>query len=652
MPPRRYYPVPSTGFPLAHDVSLVLNHDANRVSELDPRAARVLAALAGCRDLQAHADTAMRLGIAADGRDATAIVRRLARAGLLRELRLPRPAARERGRAIPTVAIVTAGRPKLLARCLASLAANCELSSVTPGILIVDGSARERDRLENRRAAAIAESATRHAVEYVGPSEARALRDRLAATGVPEATLRFGLTPGGTGANRNIATLLARGEPFLLIDDDILCAAWRLTKPGSGLAVGGDGDLREHEFFSSRRDALEAGTPAAIAIVRAHEALLGARLSGLVARDEDDVDLTEASPELLSAIEHARDYRVRATFAGLAGDSGTTCPHLMLFAAGGLRERLADARAFDTALTSREVLRIAARPVVTRLPNCMAGCMALSNDAVLPPFLPAGRNSDGLFGVMLHYADPLALFGHIPYGVAHDSVRSPRYETGVIPSATGLRLSELLVSLTRRVGFTSFSPSPRERLERLAQALSEAANLPSRDFMLRVRKVTLEDRCRRLAELEVRMTKDESYSDRWRAAVARYLRAFRESAARPEFSVPIEFRTRGSIDGKIDRTAEFVRGFADLIEWWPRLHEAAREMPLADHTRGRVGAAVPARLVPAQPAPDPGPVNEVIPEDDRAGRERAGDARRREPVGAVQRRAPRVPASPEAVEHA
>src|SRR5687767_6021818 len=117
----RYYPVPSTTFPLAHDVSLVLTHHDNRVSELDPRAARVLGALTGCRDLRAHADAAMRTGIVADRREATAMVRRLARNGLLRELRLSRRTARQRRPAISTVAIVTAGRPRILARCLASL---------------------------------------------------------------------------------------------------------------------------------------------------------------------------------------------------------------------------------------------------------------------------------------------------------------------------------------------------------------------------------------------------------------------------------------------------------------------------------------------------------------------------------------------------
>ena len=649
----RYYPVPSTSFPLAHDVSLVLTHDDNRVSEIDPRAARVLGALTGCRDLRAHADAAVQVGIAANRRDATAVVRRLARNGLLRELRLPRRRKQPPSRAISMVAIVTAGRPRILARCLASLAANCRLSSVAPRIVIIDGSTRERDRVENRRAGRITQSTTPHRVEYVGPSEARALRDRLAAAGVPEATLRFGLTPGATGANRNLAVLLARGEPFLMIDDDVLCAVWRLSGSGSGVAVGGDGDLREYRFFSSRRDAIDAGTPAAIAVVRAHESLLGASLADLVSRAEGDgVDLTDASSELLSAIENARDYRVRASFAGIAGDSGTSCQHLMLFASGALKGRLRDALTFDTALTSREILRISAGPVVTRLPNCMAGCMALSNDAVLPPFLPAGRNADGLFGVMLHFADPLALFGHVPYGVAHDSVRPSRYEPGVIPSATELRLADLLVSLTRRVGFTSFSPSPSARLERLADALSEAASLPRRDFLTRVQKVTLVDRCRRLAELEVRMTGDETYSDRWRTAVARYRRAFRDSAARREFYVPVEFRTRGSIDAAADRAAEFVRGFADLLWWWPRIQEAARGLPLPNDPRRRVGAAMPARLVPPKPAPDAGPINNVVPEHDRSRRERAGDARRHEPVAVVHRRAPRVPAAPEAVEHA
>ena len=277
-------------------------------------------------------------------------------------------------------------------------------------------------RAANRGAASAIGRATAHVVEYAGPEEAAALRARLSAADVPDATLRFALKPGTTGANRNLAVLLSRGEHILLLDDDILCTPWTLHDAAPGVAVGGDEDLRTFDFFESRHDAVAAGRPSAVGLLDGHAELLGARLSNLAAGAEP-IDLTTASADLLAGIDTGRGDRVRATFPGLAGDSGTSCPHLLLFASGALKSRLHDPAAFAIALGSREVTRIAGRHVVTRLPNCMAGCMGLANDGVIPPFLSEGRNSDGLFGVMFHFADPTALFGHLRYGVVHDSAR-------------------------------------------------------------------------------------------------------------------------------------------------------------------------------------------------------------------------------------
>ena len=231
--------------------------------------------------------------------------------------------------------------------------------------------------------------------------------------------------------------------------------------------------------------------------------------------------------------------------------------------------------AFTRALRSREVIRIATRHVVTRVPNCMAGCMALLNDALLPPFLPAGRNEDGLFGVMLHLVAPDALFAHLSYGIVHASHRRPAYAFGTIPSATEVRLADLLISLIRRVPFKTFPFSATVRFGRLADSLSEISKLPLHEFITCMMKVTLDDRCRRLAELETRMSVDPTYPDYWRTAAEQYRDAFLKSAARPGFYVPIEFRDGGPLDSAFGRLRKFVEEFAELVRWWGRMRELA-----------------------------------------------------------------------------
>jgi len=482
-------------------------------------------------------------------------------------------------REIATAAIITADRPRLLVRCLESLISNCELGRCQPRILIVDGSRQDRHRVVNRRAVRASAARTQLEVDYVGPEQASRLRARLAARGIPRKTLRFGLTPGATGANRNIAVLMAGGSNLLMIDDDVICAPWSLPARESGVAIAGTADLRDIRFFSTRRAALRIGRAASISVIDAHGELLGATSRDFVSGALGDI-ITASPDGLWSTIEKGAEYRVRVSFAGLAGDSGTSCPHHLLFATGAVKEKLiTDPVAFTTALRSREVIRIAQRNVVTRVPNCMAACMALANDAPLPPFLPFGRNEDGLFGAMLQFIDRTALFGHLSYGIVHDSLRASRYASATIASATQTLFANLLLSFARRVRIGSGSASAN--LDGLADSLHDVSRLPIREFITQAMQVTLEDRCARLAALRDRLSIDASYPAYWRKAADRYQDAFYKSAVRPDFYIPVELKGGRRIDDAFVRVREATGQFAELIKWWPRMMEAAEIRRLA-----------------------------------------------------------------------
>ena len=467
---------------------------------------------------------------------------------------------------IATVAIITAGRPRLLRRCLESLAVNCEVGGNRPRILVIDGSHEVRHRNANRRAAREIATGAALKVDYIGPVQARELRRRLIAAGLPPRTLRFGFTPGSTGANRNIALLMAGRSNLLMIDDDAICSPWSLREREPGVVIADTAELRDVRFFSTRPAALSVGRPVAVSLIDAHGDLLGARSRDVVSGALGEV--TGVSPDgLRSAMARGAEYCVRVSFAGLAGDSGASCPHHWLFAIGALKDQLiADPAALATALRSREVIRIARRSIITRVPNCMALCMALTTDTLLPPFLPDGRNQDGLFGVMLHHIDPTALFGHLSYGIVHDSPRRSAYPASTIVSATTTRLANLIVSFSRRA--PSRSGSPAARLANLADFLNEIAALPIREFMIRAMQVTLEDRTARHEALMERLSKDDSYSDYWRKAVDRYMDAFNASARHPEFYLPVEFKDRGSFDHAFGNVQKYVGEFADLLRCW------------------------------------------------------------------------------------
>jgi hypothetical protein len=176
---------------------------------------------------------------------------------------------------------------------------------------------------------------------------------------------------------------------------------------------------------------------------------------------------------------------------------------------------------------------------------------------------------------MLHLVAPDALFAHRSYGIVHASRRRPAYRLGTIPSATGVRLADLLISLMRRVPFNTFPSSAAVRFGRLADSLADISKLPLHEFITCMMKVTLDDRCRRLAELETRMSVDPTYPDYWRTAAEQYRDAFLKSAARPGFYLPVEFRDGSSPDSAFGRLRKFVQEFAELVRWWGRMRELA-----------------------------------------------------------------------------
>ena len=580
---KHFYAVPFSSCPLTGELSLVFVDDQHDVIAIDSFATRVLGVCRGYRELPAHAAAVVRAGLSSDPRAIAAAMVRLVDLGLLRQIGQFTPPGSvrsdtEESETINVVAIMTADRPAVMSRCLQSLVRNCDASGNRPRIAVVDGSRQLRHRQANERACVAIARKTNHSIRYLGPLQASGLRCRLAAAGIPDSTLSFGLSPGATGANRNIALMFASGEALLMLDDDIVCTLWALENRDDGLVIGGHDDLRDAYFFGDRRQALAATTGVSMSLLQAHSTLLGRSLLALLSdSNRCSATLENACGHLLTAIDDKRDCRVRATFAGIAGDSGVACPYQILFVSGSTKERLsADRKAFHRALTSREILRVARRYTVVHQTGCMAGCMALSKEGILPPFIPTGRNEDGLFGAMLASCDSSALFGHLPYGVVHDSHRPSRYTLRAIPSATQVRLADILIALTWRILSSHVSSDPALRLHHLAAGLCQLAKIPEREFKRRVTRLAVEDRARALAAVEARASVDAMYPDYWREELEKYRAAFSRSISLEDFYIPIEFQNSETAEVAFARFRQYTHEFGELIKWWPQILEHAR----------------------------------------------------------------------------
>ena len=440
--------------------------------------------------------------------------------------------------------------------------------------MVVDGSRDAVNRAATRSAVTEVPRPIGQHFEYVGIDEAAALAARLAAYNPP----RPGLLPGPTGANRSIALLMTAGEDVLCLDDDILCDTWARPDWSDDLVVMGHDERRYVAFHADRAAALADAPRVSRDLLRAHERLLGRTLPELVLESPADADLSDACEHVWSRLRSARPPVVRATFSGLAGDSATSSPSGLLLSSGTFVEQLwSDPAAFATAMSSREVTRIAASNLVTHKCHCMSACMGLSNRTVTPPFPWLARGEDGVFGVLVSASDPAALFAHVPVGVVHDSTRPPAYETDWRRSNGRFGIFEVLIAFIVECMPSLTASLPPARLREIGTALTTMASSSPTEF---VAKVTSSMRESRLGQFEFSRQRAtvEGCPEYWRTALREYRDACVQAMTRPEFFLPVEYSNASSLETGFADLQRFVLQFGEFVTCWPDLWETAREL--------------------------------------------------------------------------
>jgi hypothetical protein len=206
----------------------------------------------------------------------------------------------------------------------------------------------------------------------------------------------------------------------------------------------------------------------------------------------------------------------------------------------------------------------------------MAGCMGLATGEMVPPFMPSGRNEDGVFGAMLHAIESLSLFAHVPVGVVHDSDRSASYEDRSMRSASETRVSDVLMLATRAAMMGATELGSSSRLARLASVLTALGELDAPEFITYATRLVLDSRALQLARIEVMVSRAAEYPPYWRSSLEEYRRTVVRSLARPDFFLPIECQDAGGVEQGFNRLQGFVGDFGALLSAWPEMWREAQ----------------------------------------------------------------------------
>jgi hypothetical protein len=456
-------------------------------------------------------------------------------------------------------------------------------------IIVVDASKNARNESLGRSLVASSRVPTGQVISFLGREERVAIRQRLRSLG-DASLLEFAFRPGPSG-NRNIILLLTSGENVLFVDDDIVCNVWepaslrRATattqdRGAARIALGGHIEAREIAFYSRREEVCENLVRSRVDLLNAHGAVLGRSIRSLANRPAG-VDQRRACPHLRAAARGARRAVVRMTLSGIAGDTGATYPDRLLFSTGKWKDVLARSRrSFETAFKSREVCKVTDQYVVMHEIACMTGCMGLANTSLTPPFLPVGRNEDGLFGATLSAVDRQSVGCHVPYAVVHASPRLPQYSGGRFPSASETRSADLLMGLMHSWARQIRANDPRRRLMMLGEWLQHLAGLPRADFVRVTSLATLRTRERELRLIESALAEGGTYPAYWQRSLRSYRTRLLSHASKPAFLLPLEFHGARTISAGYEEFRQFARSAGELYVKWPTVWtEARRKLP-------------------------------------------------------------------------
>jgi len=399
---------------------------------------------------------------------------------------------------------------------------------------------------------------------------------------VPESTALFALLGDGrcpltTGSARNAFSLESAGEMSLLVDDDTFCRLKRAPRYRQGVRLSSQESAASYRF-----DPSEEGTDVETDVLSIHETLLG-RDPRLCVQEAPALHVEDVGWSFLEAVNDG-EQRVGYTLMGSRGDSGwrsTSNVHrLRLDKEEAFQKLTEDPGAYRKRLNTRSVLRTVPQYTIGTGSYCIAMQIGLDQRALLPPFMPVGRNSDGIFGTLASISGPRLFSGHLPFTIAHapPGERQRKVEvdgSGIDTNLLQPRVPDLLqFCISEHEG--SLITADRERgLKRLGEILTDIASLDQESFVSRFESLHERQIAGRIRDAKRKLETEKDAIEEWREDVRGYIEAYKQLLHEEDRSVPSDLP--GSSGEKWNLFRELVGQFGRLLTHWPALVHAARE---------------------------------------------------------------------------
>lgn len=482
--------------------------------------------------------------------------------------------------------ILTCDRPEALKRLLRPLIAQLSPEQ-TEGLWVIDDSRSSQSASKNISIVEAERGGHSLPVHYFGEDARASLIDELSQA-VPEHTdsinwLLHRATWGDMptyGVARNIALLLSVGKTALMLDDDTLPEAVSPPKTPGSLRFA-EMNHREAIFYPSSEALERHAMVLPDSPVSLMKDSVGIPLGLLAKRQLKHAGALEGMSGALIS-RYNRDSRVILSQCGSWGNAGTSGLNWLLsLPVKSVQTLLEAGPSIYDALSPHHCWAGYSGPAITSF-GAMSQWTGIDNQTLVPPYLPAGRNEDLLFGITLKRLQPDAAVLNTEWAVRHEPLEPRKLDaTGAVNVQLGISLLADWLGLEPKdqMGLT-----PERRLLGLS------------DDVLRLAEMNHGDRChliqrqlvgRRAAVLNQCMSHIEALKSLESLPGAATWQQFLNDSRDRLYS---EIQSPPSIDGDADAgkkaSIDFNwledqgRRFSAALKAWPTLRQAAQKLAL------------------------------------------------------------------------
>lgn len=384
------------------------------------------------------------------------------------------------------------------------------------------------------------------------------------------------------GIARNMALLLSIGKRALVLDDDIIPQAIAPPLSKTGLRFGTAND-REAVFYASREALNQHAMPLLDSPLAMMLSSLGQPLATLMPRHlAGHETLLGFDGEFLT--HRDAQSSVMLSQCGTWGDSGTGTSGSWIFhLPSSAIKKLLGTQADIAALLDRGWNWFGYRGPTVTGHGIMAAVTGLDHRALLPPYLPAGRGEDILFGIMLQRLHPESAVWNEGWAIRHEPIdeRKGRGELTALSVQPGL---SLLADWLGREPRDQWGLSPEQRMLGLVDQMRRLASMESDSLEALVQQELVSKRAALLSQCAIHLREMASLSElpglgEWRQFVEQSRDKLVGELQIPE-PRPLDMIANIRKAGESSRLAalrDHCRSFANAMEAWPSICEAASQ---------------------------------------------------------------------------